>query len=53
MLLTLFERIGESNPQLFREIKGRFISRNLWVTLTCSLLGQFFLLLSLSKQKRS
>ena len=50
MLITLFDRLGESNPQLFREIKGRFISRNLWVTLTCSLLGQFFLVLSLSKQ---
>jgi hypothetical protein len=50
MLLTLFERIGEWNPQLFREIKGRFISRHLWVTLTCSLMGQFFLLLTLSKQ---
>ncbi|HAX77788.1 MAG TPA: hypothetical protein DCY88_18600 [Cyanobacteria bacterium UBA11372] len=50
MLATLFDRIGESNPQLFREIKGRFISRNLWVTFICSLLGQFFLLLSLSKQ---
>ncbi|HAZ49863.1 MAG TPA: hypothetical protein DDW76_23570 [Cyanobacteria bacterium UBA11369] len=50
MLIALFERIGESNPQLFREIKGRFITRNLWVTFLSSSIGQFLLLLSCSKQ---
>lgn len=50
MLLTLFDRIGESNPQLFREIKGRFIPRNLWVTFFCSSVAQIFLFLSFSKQ---
>ena len=50
MLLALFNRIGELNPQLFREIKGRFITRNLWVTFFSSLFGQILLLLSCSKQ---
>lgn len=43
MLLTL-ETIGNWNPQLFREIKGRFNFRNVALVAGTSLLGQFLLL---------
>lgn len=31
MITNLFDRLGDSNPQLFRELKGRFIPRNLLI----------------------
>ncbi|MDF0556105.1 hypothetical protein [Kamptonema sp. UHCC 0994] len=40
MLLTL-ETIGNWNPQLFRELKGRFNFRNIALVSATSLLGQF------------
>ena len=43
MPLTL-ETIGNWNPQLFREIKGRFNFRNVALVSATSLLGQFVLL---------
>src|SRR3569832_2260633 len=45
MPLNLLDRIGEINPQLFRELKGRLKVRNVAIALATSLLGQlvFFL----------
>ena len=45
MPLNLLDRIGEINPQLFRELKGRLKVRNVAIALGTSLLGQlvFFL----------
>ncbi len=45
MASRLIDRIGEANPQLFREIKGRLTSRNLIVTAATSLIGQFLIFL--------
>jgi hypothetical protein len=45
MLLNCVNRIGEVNPQLFREIKGRLNVRNVAIAITTSLLGQLLLLL--------
>ncbi|MFB2936055.1 ABC transporter permease [Aerosakkonemataceae cyanobacterium BLCC-F154] len=39
------DRIGDLNPQMWREIKGRFKTRNLIVAAIISLLGQFTLLM--------
>lgn len=44
MLLTL-ERLGNWNPQLFREIKGRFKTRNIVLATGISLFGQLLLLM--------
>ncbi|HLO48318.1 MAG TPA: hypothetical protein VK211_07855, partial [Kamptonema sp.] len=44
MLLTL-ERLGNWNPQLFREIKGRFKTRNIILATGISLFGQILLLM--------
>ena len=45
MQLNFLDRIGEWNPQLFRELKGRLKVRNVLLSLATSLLGQlvFFL----------
>lgn len=40
MLVTLIDRVGEWNPQLFREIKGRLTSRNLVIATSLSLIAQ-------------
>ncbi|MBD2664953.1 hypothetical protein B6N60_00969 [Richelia sinica FACHB-800] len=40
MIANFFEKIGSLNPQLFREIKGRFNPFNLIVTIASSLLTQ-------------
>ncbi|OLP17729.1 hypothetical protein BST81_15535 [Leptolyngbya sp. 'hensonii'] len=45
MALNLLDHIGDWNPQLFRELKGRLQSRNLLLTLGGSLLGQTLTLL--------
>ncbi len=46
MALNLVNQIGELNPQLFREIKGRLKPRNILIAVTLSLLGQLLLLMS-------
>lgn len=46
MALNLVNQIGELNPQLFREIKGRLKPRNILIAVTLSLLGQMLLLMS-------
>ncbi|MBW4576919.1 MAG: hypothetical protein KME08_16725 [Aphanothece sp. CMT-3BRIN-NPC111] len=50
MLLTLLDRMGEWNPQLFRELKGRLKPRNFLLTGAVSLVGQFLLLLIASDE---
>ena len=46
MTLNLVNQVGESNPQLFRELKGRVIPRNILIAVATSLLGQLLLLIS-------
>ncbi|NEP13588.1 MAG: ABC transporter permease, partial [Symploca sp. SIO2C1] len=41
----VLDRLGDWNPQLFRELKGRLKLRNVVITVSISLLGQFLLLL--------
>ena len=50
MALNLVNQIGELNPQLFREIKGRLKPRNILIAVTLSLLGQLLVLMSFSAQ---
>ncbi|MBD2579488.1 hypothetical protein [Oscillatoria sp. FACHB-1406] len=45
MVSTLLDRIGEWNPQLFRELKGRLKPRNLGLAAGISLLGQLLVFL--------
>src|SRR5919202_1448849 len=45
MPLNLLDRIGEINPQLFRELKGRLKVRNVAIALATSLLGQLLFVL--------
>ncbi|MEB3826213.1 hypothetical protein [Phormidium sp. CCY1219] len=42
------DRLGEWNPQLFRELKGRMTSRNIFTVLGISLVFQFLLLAAFS-----
>lgn len=46
MKFAWLDRIGDLNPQLFRELKGRLKTRNCVITIAISLLGQVILLLS-------
>ena len=46
MAFNLVNQVGEWNPQLFREIKGRLKPRNILITVTVSLLGQLLVLMS-------
>ena len=46
MTLPRIDRIGEWNPQLFREIKGRLKPRNILIAVTISLVGQLLVLMS-------
>lgn len=46
MRLTWIERIGEWNPQLLRELKGRLKRRNVAIALIVSFVGQFVLFFS-------
>ena len=50
MAFNLVNQVGEWNPQLFREIKGRLKPRNLLIAVTLSLLGQLLLLMSFVSQ---
>ncbi len=43
MVMRFFRQLGEFNPQLFREIKGRFNWRNLGLSVGLSFLGQILL----------
>ena len=45
MRLNQIDRLGDWNPQLLRELKGRLKPRNLVITGAISLLGQFVLLI--------
>ena len=45
MLKTKFQQVGDWNPQLFREIKGRFNLRNICLSAGISLFGQILLLM--------
>ncbi|HEY9692061.1 MAG TPA: hypothetical protein V6D15_07640 [Oculatellaceae cyanobacterium] len=47
MNLSLLDRIGDWNPQLFREIKGRLRPRNLTIAVAISLVGQLLLMMAL------
>jgi hypothetical protein len=46
MKLTWLDRLGDWNPQLFREIKGRLKPRNLTIAVAISLVGQLLVLMS-------
>ncbi|MBE9006579.1 hypothetical protein IQ259_16285 [Fortiea sp. LEGE XX443] len=50
MIQTLITRLGNWNPQLFRELKGRLKPRNILLASTISLLGQFILFMSFQAQ---
>lgn len=45
MQLNVLDRVGDWNPQLFREIKGRLNVRNIAIAVASSLLGQLLLFL--------
>ena len=45
MITPIIDRIGEFNPQLFRELKGRLKGRNILIATAISLCGQFLLYL--------
>lgn len=44
-MINWLERMGDWNPQLLRELKGRLKSRNLLIASAISLVGQFLLFL--------
>ncbi len=46
MMMRLIDRLGDWNPQLFREVKGRLKPRNLWLAVAISVIGQLLLFLS-------
>ncbi|BAY26908.1 hypothetical protein NIES2100_67240 [Calothrix sp. NIES-2100] len=50
MDLNWINQIGDSNPQLLRELKGRLKSRNLLLSAAISLLGQFILFMYFQTQ---
>lgn len=50
MKLKGLDQLGEWNPQLFRELKGLFKPRNLFLTVASSLVVQFLTLMSFSQQ---
>ncbi|HAG81088.1 MAG TPA: hypothetical protein DCL61_07915 [Cyanobacteria bacterium UBA12227] len=52
MVLPLIEKLGDWNPQLMRELKGRLKLRNRMIVLTISLLLQSFILLGYSEVRR-
>ena len=45
MLLNWLDRVGDWNPQFFRELKGRLKARNLAIAAAISVMGQFLLVL--------
>lgn len=44
MFSTLLDRLGNWNPQLLRELKGRLKPRNVIITIALSLVSQLMLL---------
>ncbi|NER23289.1 MAG: ABC transporter permease subunit [Symploca sp. SIO1C2] len=50
MALNLVNRLGELNPQVFRELKGRLKPRNVLITVAISLVGQLILLMSFASE---
>lgn len=50
MKLKGLDQLGEWNPQLFRELKGLFKPRNLFLTVASSLVVQFLTLMVFSQQ---
>jgi hypothetical protein len=50
MILNLFDRIGNWNPQLFREIKGRLKISNIAIASALSLSGQLLLFMYFNAQ---
>jgi len=50
MALNLVMQLGEWNPQMFRELKGRLKPRNILITVAISLVGQLLVLMSFSSQ---
>jgi hypothetical protein len=50
--MTIFklDSLGERNPQLFREVKGRLIPRNILISVVISLLGQLLLLIGFANK---
>ncbi|NEP60684.1 MAG: ABC transporter permease subunit [Symploca sp. SIO2G7] len=50
MALNIFNQLGELNPQVFREIKGRLKPRNILITVAISLVSQLLLLMSFASQ---
>ncbi|MCC5636054.1 hypothetical protein LC593_09330 [Nostoc sp. CHAB 5844] len=50
MIESLINRLGNWNPQLFRELKGRLKPRNILLALAISLLGQIFIFMSFQTQ---
>lgn len=50
MALPRIDQIGEWNPQLFREIKGRLVPRNILIATAVSLISQLLVLISFSTQ---
>ncbi|MBE9208348.1 hypothetical protein IQ244_17795 [Nostoc sp. LEGE 06077] len=50
MTQSLINRLGNWNPQLFRELKGRFKPRNILLASAISVLGQFILFMSFQTQ---
>ncbi len=48
MLTTSLDRLGDWNPQLLRELKGRLNKRNMAIAATIAIIGQSFLLLLFS-----
>ncbi|OUL26589.1 hypothetical protein BV372_26690 [Nostoc sp. T09] len=50
MNINWMNQVGEWNPQLFRELKGRLKTRNLLLSAATSLLGQFLLFMYFQTQ---
>jgi hypothetical protein len=46
MILKRLDRLGNWNPQLIRELKGRLKPRNLAIALTLSLVGQLLIVMT-------
>jgi len=50
MALNVVNQLGDWNPQVFRELKGRLKPRNVLITVAISLVGQLLLLMSFASQ---
>ncbi|HEY9726359.1 MAG TPA: hypothetical protein V6D50_07890 [Chroococcales cyanobacterium] len=50
MTISWIDQLGEWNPQLVREIKGRFKPRNISIAVATSLVGQLLVLMSFAGQ---